>query len=161
MRLHSPIECLASSINHAAYMALPELEYPQRDWETFNTWSEQQQVEARKGKIEFPTRLVKRRPLADECEVQAMFPQTWGSTALGFGGVGGAAMTPAYTVVVQGPGGEQVVYWSGRFAYVIAPNAQTQQQREAWASDLQAHNTVSRAEAVGRYGASLEQFVRI
>lgn len=29
-----------------------------------------------------------------------MFPQTWGSTALGFGGIGGQAMTSAYTTVV-------------------------------------------------------------
>lgn len=30
-----------------------------------------------------------------------MFLQTWGSTALGFGGIGGQAITSAYTTVVQ------------------------------------------------------------
>lgn len=30
-----------------------------------------------------------------------MFKQTWGSTALGFGGIGGQAMTSAYTTVVM------------------------------------------------------------
>lgn len=29
------------------------------------------------------------------------FPQMWGSTALGFGGIGGQAMTEAYTTVVR------------------------------------------------------------
>lgn len=29
-----------------------------------------------------------------------MFPQVWGSTALGFEGIGGCALTTAYTVVV-------------------------------------------------------------
>lgn len=30
-----------------------------------------------------------------------MFPQIWGSTALGFGGIGGQAITSAYTTVVN------------------------------------------------------------
>lgn len=30
-----------------------------------------------------------------------VFPQTWGSTALGFGGYGGQAITEAYTTVVE------------------------------------------------------------
>lgn len=30
-----------------------------------------------------------------------VFPQTWGSTALGFGGCGGQAITEAYTTVVE------------------------------------------------------------
>ena len=30
-----------------------------------------------------------------------MFLQTWGSTALGFGGIGGQAITSAYTTVVE------------------------------------------------------------
>lgn len=29
-----------------------------------------------------------------------MFPQIWGSTSLGFGGIGGQAMTSAYTTVI-------------------------------------------------------------
>ena len=30
-----------------------------------------------------------------------MFKQTWGSTALGFGGIGGQAITSAYTTVIM------------------------------------------------------------
>lgn len=62
-----------------------------------------------------------RRPRIDEVEVYT-FPQTWGSTALGFGGIGGSAMTTAYTVVVlRYP--QACVYFGGRLAYKIAkPN---------------------------------------
>lgn len=34
-----------------------------------------------------------------EIEVYS-FPQTWGSTALGYGGIGGSAMTSAQTIVL-------------------------------------------------------------
>lgn len=58
------------------------------------------------------------RPNDHEVEV-TMFTQVWGSTALGFGGIGGAAMTTAYTVVVQGPNGDCAVYFNGRLAYHV------------------------------------------
>jgi hypothetical protein len=50
------------------------------------------------------------------------FPQLWGSTALGFGGIGGACMTTAQTVVVMTHDGvgKAAVYFGGRFAYLIA-----------------------------------------
>ena len=48
------------------------------------------------------------------------FPQMWGSTALGFGGIGGAAMTQAQTTIVL-PDDRSVahVYFNARFAYTI------------------------------------------
>lgn len=46
------------------------------------------------------------------------FHQIWGSTALGFGGIGGAAMTGAYTTVVVS-GDTAAVFFSGRWAYSI------------------------------------------
>lgn len=46
------------------------------------------------------------------------FPQTWGSTALGFGGIGGQAITTAQTYVVLA-NGAIYVYFGSRFAYVI------------------------------------------
>jgi len=61
----------------------------------------------------------KRRPHTGEVEVYH-FPQVWGSTALGFGGVGGQALTFAYTtVVVDSASDNAAVYFSGRLAYVI------------------------------------------
>lgn len=62
-----------------------------------------------------------RRPHQGEIDVYH-FPQVWGSTALGFGGIGGQAMTSAYTTVVV-EGANVAVYFSGRLAYVVVnPN---------------------------------------
>lgn len=47
------------------------------------------------------------------------FPQTWGSTSLGFDGIGGQAITRAQTVVVLSENGAAVVYFGGRFAYSV------------------------------------------
>ena len=59
-----------------------------------------------------------RRPSMDDIQVYS-FPQQWGSTALGFGGVGGAAMTTAQTVVVVGYNRDACVYFGGQFAYRV------------------------------------------
>lgn len=50
------------------------------------------------------------------------FPQTWGSTALGFGVIGGQAMTVANTYVFIPDGVDQYcfVYFGGRFAYAVS-----------------------------------------
>lgn len=56
-----------------------------------------------------------------EMFIHAMFPQMWSSTALGFGGFGGQAITTAYTTII-GSGiyrKEFVVYFNGRFAYRV------------------------------------------
>ncbi len=56
----------------------------------------------------------------DEIFVYAMFPQLWGSTALGFQGIGGQAMTTAYTTVIYCSAiGKYYVYFGGRFAYEV------------------------------------------
>lgn len=47
------------------------------------------------------------------------FPQSWGSTALGFGGIGGQAITSSQTTVVRGPPGDCAVYFGVRLAYYI------------------------------------------
>ena len=65
-------------------------------------------------------------------------------------------MTPAYTVVVEGPSGHLAVYWAGRFAYLIDPHNQTEMQREALREDLQRRITASRRDAVERYGACIQ-----
>lgn len=50
-----------------------------------------------------------------------VFEQTWGSTALGFGGMGGQAMTTANTIVLIPINNHQdcFVYFAGRFAYSV------------------------------------------
>ena len=54
-----------------------------------------------------------------------MFDQVWGSTALGFGGIGGQAMTDAktYVFIPQVDGERCIVYFAGRFAYSVPYSA--------------------------------------
>jgi hypothetical protein len=45
--------------------------------------------------------------------------QMWGSTACGWGGMGGAAMTNSYTTVIESIEGNAIfVYYNGKLAYV-------------------------------------------
>lgn len=48
-----------------------------------------------------------------------VFTQTWGSTALGFSGIGGAAMTTAWTHVVLTSDGKYHIFFDGRYAYSV------------------------------------------
>jgi len=53
--------------------------------------------------------------------VLKMFPQTWESTSLGFGGIGGSAMTEAmtYVLIPNNDSEDSLVYFAGCFAYKI------------------------------------------
>lgn len=74
-----------------------------------------------------------------------MFEQTWGSTALGFGGVGGSAMTTATTYVLVPQSDEGAyVYFGSRFAYKV------DRITDAFQSDLRSHNMASVMES-GKY----------
>ena len=59
-------------------------------------------------------------PTLDDFELHT-FEQMWGSTALGFGGVGGQAMITAITYIFIPIGINQkcFVYFAGRFAYAV------------------------------------------
>jgi len=104
MSIDSPVDTLHRCIAHACYVGFPEIEYEDRDWSI-------------RDKIVMVTKT--RLHTERDITVQAMFPQTWGSTALGFGGIGGQAMTPAYTVVIESPYAGYLVYFGGRIAYNI------------------------------------------
>lgn len=56
--------------------------------------------------------------MENECEIY-VWPQTWGSTAGGFGGIGGQMITSSLTTVVIGPNQDACVYHGGRLAYKI------------------------------------------
>ena len=108
MQLDNPIQALAMSLAHAQYEGFPEYEYQDRDWEHFRNTKEDKRI----------TKRAKHRP--SDLIVHSMFPQTWSSTALGFGGIGGQAITPAYTVIIESEHGlGYCVYFGGRFAYRI------------------------------------------
>lgn len=155
MHLSSPIDAIARAVNHAALVALTPISYLRRDHAAMASWSAEERLEAARNRTE-PTIPAERRPDVHECEVLAMFSQTWGSTALGFGGLGGAAMTPAYTTVVLGPNGDVAIYWAGRFAYVVDTRKQTPEQRQSFERDLAERCTASCMEAIARYGAIVD-----
>lgn len=104
--MKSPIACLSEAIGHAVHVALLPVEEKRRHW------GRRPRISVEADEAYF------RRPYEDEIGV-VLFPQTWGSTALGFNGIGGAAMTDAYTVAIRGQSGEMAVYFGGRFAYLI------------------------------------------
>lgn len=151
MQLGSPIEAVSAAVYHAAHIAFPDVHYKDRDWEALEGLSFEERKKI--GIDNYPMVERVRRPSVDEMQVTAMFPQMWGSTALGFGGMGGAAMTPAYTVVVLGVGDTLAVYWAGRLAYTLAMNAITPEQKANFTEDLARNYTTSIKEAETRYGA--------
>lgn len=111
-RLSSPLESLHKSIAHAMFEGFPDFHYEDRDHKHY--------FETKK------TRMIQksRKHNTDDVIVYAMFAQTWSSTALGFGGLGGQAFTDAYTIVLRSAlDGSYCVYFGGRFAYrVNRPN---------------------------------------
>lgn len=114
MRAGSAVESLASALYHALAKDLPDIEYEHVDFVT---------------KQRVP---MVRRPHEDDVKV-FHFPQSWGDTSLGFGGVAGQATTTAYTTVVHCHP-NAVVYFAGRFAYRVKHPG-----REFW-DDVRTHN---------------------
>lgn len=107
--LQNPITDLADCIAHAQYEGFSDIEYETRDWETYRTTKQDVRIPAR------------RRPTTRDFGVYAMFPQTWGSTALGHGGMGGAAVTDAYTIVLECHATQELlVYFGGTFCYKVS-----------------------------------------
>jgi hypothetical protein len=103
---------------------------------------------------EMPRIEVPDRPDPSELTV-LLFPQTWGSTALGYGGLGGAAVTDAYTVVVRKRAELCVYFGTGPLAYHCMLDEATQEQVDSWNEDLGAFRLTSRRDAVERYGATV------
>ena len=109
------IQDLSNAIAHAMYKGFGEYEYETVDFAAMADWT----MEQRKNNPR-PVIKAKRSHTDLDIEVHAMFSQTWSSTALGFGGLGGQAMTDAYTIVLRSSLlGEYCVYFGGRFAYTI------------------------------------------
>jgi hypothetical protein len=118
MEMGSPFKALHAAMAAAVYRDFPEITYVDRDWTAWRNMSKEDQILSIKN--DTVPKIKKTRRVYDyEVEV-VMFPQTWGSTALGYGGIGGSAMTTAYTVVVS-YNGYYCVYFgsSGRLAYTV------------------------------------------
>ena len=75
-----------------------------------------------------------------------MFPQTWGSTALGFGGIGGQAITTAYTTVFHEIYHDiHAVFFDNQLAYIV------KKSNEAFNADLLTRNMADVGKAVTKY----------
>jgi len=74
-----------------------------------------------------------------------VFSQTWGSTALGFGGWGGDTMTDAWTHVILAGDGKYYVFFSGRFAYAV------ENPKDIFFKDLESQYMKSVNDAKGAY----------
>ena len=140
-----PVQTLANVLAHAQYEGFPQIEYEDREYEGFpqieyedreyegfpqieyedRDWSQKERVMVTKT----------RRHRVDDIAVIGFFPQAWGSTALGFGGIGGQAITTAYTIVLESAHFRgYAVYFGGRFAYNV------KKASEQFYLDLQGQN---------------------
>ena len=99
------IRDIAAAIFSACNVDLPDIEY-----RGYVSMEERQQGKAGP--------LLTRRPTEHDIDSVEQFQQTWGSTALGFGGIGGASMTTATTTIIRYRNWI-VVYFGGRFAYKV------------------------------------------
>lgn len=135
-----PFNTLHAALASAEHRDIPDVEYEARDWEAY-----------RKDKSDIRVKKT-RRPYAHELEVD-MYLQGWGSTALGYPGVGGQAMTDAYTVVVCHDHRHFCVYFgaSGTLAYYVNLNKLSPTGRAAFMSDLRDHCLADVQKAATRY----------
>lgn len=134
----NPLGDLADALAHAEYVGFSDLHYESRDWQT---WRDSNGKEDKRIPMT-------RRPTKREIEVFAMFPQTWGSTALGHGGMGGASVTSAYTIVLDCMETQEIlVYFGSQFCYKVNRRSQNFQ---AFLEDCNNKNLASKAES-GRY----------
>lgn len=84
-------------------------------------------------------------PSEQDIALWAMFPQTWGDTSLGFGGMAGQSMTEAFTVVLMADHAWFLVYWGGLFGYRLDLR-DPKFDRDAFFADLAAQRTAAQAE---------------
>ncbi len=93
--------------------------------------------------------IIRREKIYDTDYTIHMFEQTWESTALGFPGIGGSAMTEAttYVLIPKKEADCAHVYFGSQFAYKV--NGLTQ----AFMDDLNNHSMAMVMEASSRYGS--------
>jgi hypothetical protein len=135
MNATNPIETLAGAMAHAAYVAFPEYKYQDRDWAKHYKWRSTLTREEMKTAVAPADCFVEktRKHTFYDLTVYSMFVQSWGSTALGFGGIGGQAITSAYVCIIESNlVGQFAVYFGGRLAYVIErPNEKFWEDRSS------------------------------
>lgn len=142
--LEDPISCLAECIAHAQYVGFSDINYERMDYDAVRNAKTAEEKRASMSATVPATR----RPTTRDFSVYAMFPQTWGSTALGHGGIGGSAVTTAYTVVLEcSQLSEMLVYFGSQFCYKVN---QRSVNFATFVNDCQEQNLASKRES-GKY----------
>lgn len=104
---------LNNAIAHYNTDALMILSQPSRDNEPLLEWNKKRKGTTKNWWWDTGYKL------ASQIDVH-MVLQHWGSTACGWGGMGGAAMTNSYTTIIHAKHLHIVaVYYSGKLAYII------------------------------------------
>ena len=138
-----------SALAQALYKDLPDISYTNRDWEAWRALSKEAQGVALKNNL-VPMVQATRRHREDDVEV-LMFPQTWGSTALGYGGMGGASVTSAYTLIVHDHNTYCVYFGEGELAYQIKYSELTDAGKNHLRADIQSQHMADRQKSHSRY----------
>lgn len=137
-----PISSLAECIAHAQYVGFSPIEYDRMDYDAVRLARTDEEKRASMSATVKDTR----RPTTRDFTVYAMFPQVWSSTALGHGGIGGSAVTTAYTIVLEcNYNNEMLVYFGGRLCYKVSKRSVN---FATFVDDCQNHNLASKKESV-------------
>jgi hypothetical protein len=140
--IDNPLRDLHEALAHAQYEGVSDIEYDSIDLEASQkAKTTEERIAAREKKIP-----KSRRPWSGrDFWVYAMFPQTWGSTALGHGGMGGASMTTAYTIVLECPATQEfLVYFGGQLCYKVDRRGKN---LEVFTKDLAERNLASKKQS--------------
>lgn len=142
--LEDPISSLAECIAHAQYVGFSDINYERMDYDAVrNAKTDEEKRASMRATVP-----ATRRPTTRDFNVYTMFPQTWGSTALGHGGIGGSAVTSAYTVVLECVElSEMLVYFGSRFCYKVNMRSENFSK---FVEDCQNQNLASKRE-MSRY----------
>jgi hypothetical protein len=144
-QLEYPFRDLHEAMAHAQYEGLSDIVYDNMDFEAIRkAKTTEEKIAAREKRT--PTT---RRPWQGrDFWVHSMFPQSWGSTALGHGGMGGASMTTAYTIVLECPTTQEfLVYFGGQMCYKVDRRSKN---LEVFRKDIAEHNLASKRDS-GKY----------
>jgi hypothetical protein len=116
MFVDNPLRDIHDAMSHAQYEGFSNIHYEQRDYSAIrNAKTTEDRANALHATIP-----ATRRPTERDFFIHSMFPQTWGSTSLGHGGMGGASVTTAYTIVLECPATQEfLVYFGGQFCYKL------------------------------------------
>jgi hypothetical protein len=114
--VENPIRDLHECMAHAQYQGFSDIEYASYDHEAMlNAKTPEARILAKEQRVKFA-----RRPTTRDFCVFAMFAESWPSTALGHGGMGGSSMTDAYTIILEcNYTSEFLVYFGGQFCYRV------------------------------------------